>query len=80
MSALRMILLLAAAVPFALAPEPTPTSSPACVMAVIMDPDIAASFRRFDEVQSRTAARICEAFLNQALTGYGRARAADGSL
>jgi hypothetical protein len=80
MSALRMILLLAAAVPVAVAPAPTRIDSPACLMAAIIDPDIAASFRRFDRVQSPAAARICETFLNQALKGPGRASAADGSL
>jgi hypothetical protein len=63
MIALRLILL-AFAVLLAVAPAPAGMKARECLAAAIEDPDIAASFDRFDAGQSPAAARVCAAFLN----------------
>ena len=49
-------------------------------MQAIIDLDIAASFRRFDRVQSATTARVCNAFLDLGGDGGGRTSTADRNL
>jgi hypothetical protein len=48
----------------AVAPAPAGIESRGCVGVTILDPDIKASFARFDATQSPYAARICAAFFN----------------
>ena len=55
--------------PLALAAAPAPAGSKTagCGIAVASsDPELRASFERFDRLQSPTAARICALFLNTA--------------
>jgi len=47
----------------------TPGLRPACVGVAILDPDLRASFARFDATQSAQAARICAGFFNTLLSG-----------
>jgi len=48
----------------AVAPAPAGIESRGCVGITILDPDIRASFTRFDTTQSPQAARLCAAFFN----------------
>lgn len=50
----------------AVAPAPAGVESRGCAGVTILDPDIKASFARFDAAQSPAAARICAAFFNDA--------------
>jgi hypothetical protein len=50
----------------AAAPAPAGIESRGCVGATILDPDIKASFARFDATQSPQAARLCAVFFNNA--------------
>jgi hypothetical protein len=50
----------------AVAPAPAGIESRGCVGVTILDPDIKASFARFDTTQSPHAARLCAAFFNNA--------------
>jgi hypothetical protein len=50
----------------AVAPAPAGIESRGCVGVTILDPDIRASFVRFDRTQSPPAARLCAAFFNTA--------------
>ena len=57
----------------AVAPAPAGIESRGCVGITILDPDIKASFARFDKTQSPQAARLCAAFFNNApLSGSAR--------
>jgi hypothetical protein len=53
-------------VSLAVAPAPAGTESRGCVGVSILDPDIKASFARFDQTQSPHAARLCSVFFNNA--------------
>jgi hypothetical protein len=48
----------------AVAPAPAGIENSGCVGISILDPDIAASFARFDATQSPQAARLCALFFN----------------
>jgi hypothetical protein len=53
--------------PLVLAGAPAPAGSRAAGCGIVIassDPELQASFERFDRVQSPTAARICTLFLN----------------
>ncbi|HXW30904.1 MAG TPA: hypothetical protein VEK55_16200 [Xanthobacteraceae bacterium] len=50
----------------AVAPAPAGIENRSCVGVTILDPDIRASFARFDRTQSPQAARLCAAFFNNA--------------
>jgi hypothetical protein len=57
------VMLLALAL--AAAPAPAGLRTPACGIAIVSsDPELHASFERFDRGQSPTAARVCAIFLN----------------
>jgi hypothetical protein len=48
----------------AVAPAPAGIENRGCAGVTILDPDIRASFARFDTTQSPQAARLCAAFFN----------------
>jgi len=51
----------------AIAPAPAGSQTVGCGIAIASsDPELQASFERFDRLQSPTAARICALFLNTA--------------
>ena len=57
----------------AVAPAPAGVESRGCISVPILDPDIRASFARFDATQSPPAARLCAVFFNNAaLPGHPR--------
>jgi len=63
---MRTFHVLALLVPLSLAVAPAPAGIEArgCLTLPIGDPEIAASFARFDQTQSAAAASICAMFLN----------------
>jgi hypothetical protein len=64
MLSLRLMLTLAPLV-FAVAPAPAGLQARGCGIAIASsDPELRASFERFDRGQSPTAARACALFLN----------------
>jgi hypothetical protein len=58
----------------AVAPAPAGIESSGCVGIAILDPDIAASFARFEATQSPQAARLCATFFNSTPPRRGRAK------
>jgi hypothetical protein len=56
----------------AVAPAPAGIESRGCVGATILDPDIKASFARFDHAQSPHAAGLCAVFNNAPRLGAPR--------
>jgi len=56
----------------AVAPAPAGIENSGCAGIAILDPDIAASFARFDATQSSPAARLCATFFNNTPSRLGR--------
>ena len=56
----------------AVAPAPAGIESSDCVGITILDPDIAASFARFEATQSPQATRLCALFFNNTPPRLGR--------
>jgi hypothetical protein len=56
----------------AVAPAPAGIESSGCVGITIQDPDIAASFARFEATQSPQATRLCALFFNNTPPRLGR--------
>jgi len=56
----------------AVAPAPAGIENSGCVGIPIVDPDIAASFARFEATQSAQAARLCATFFNTTRPRLGR--------
>jgi hypothetical protein len=65
----RQIVLALLAVLMAAAPAPAGNDSHGCGLPAVRDPEIRASFERFDRTQSAGAAMICAMFLNNNQVG-----------